>query len=162
MERIGLDPRHREINPARFGINAGRIDLNLGEKEIAAGRIGINPSKVGVKENENDPTQAGARVAWMRFQFKSTSLPKSNSILIYFMARKTVVSVRSGTSGPCFVPTLTWESCTSSPGGIRRLCRGASVGALLRSGPGFGREVFDLPVGHRRQPGEHFAQVGER
>ena len=28
---------------------------------------------------------------------------------------------------------------------MRRSCRGASVGALLHPGPGFGREVFDLP-----------------
>ena len=33
---------------------------------------------------------------------------------------------------------------------------------MLGLRPGFGREVLDLPVGRRGQPGEHVAQVGER
>lgn len=37
------------------------------------------------------------------------------------------------------------------------LARGA-----LRFGPGFGGDVFDLPVSHLREAGEHFAQVSVR
>jgi len=35
-------------------------------------------------------------------------------------------------------------------------------GALRRLRPGFGREIFDLPVGHRRQAGEDVPEIGER
>ena len=34
--------------------------------------------------------------------------------------------------------------------------------ALRRLRPGFGREIFDLPVGHRRQAGEDVPEIGER
>ena len=33
---------------------------------------------------------------------------------------------------------------------------------MLRVRPGLRREVFDLPVGHGGQPGEHVPEVGER